>query len=523
MANSLKASARGLEIVDRARKKKGWTKKAPIWCQTALTAEATLKRFWSGHRINRETFIKICEAVDISNWQEIADMGALTDVYAVPKQDWGEAPDVCGFFGRGEELSQLEEWIVNDNNCRVVALYGIAGIGKTYLVKTLTSHIHDEFDYLFWRSLRQVPLVENILADLWQFFYPDREFDISQSFNETVSELIQFLRNNRCLIVLDDFDAVLQSGDRTGSYLEGYEGYGELLKRLAETSTKSCLVLIGREKPREIAAKERKASPVRSHQLLGLQLSEAGEILLAKDLIFDKDDWEQLINIYRGHPLALQVVSSIIQELYDCSVTAFLKQKTIFLGDINLLLSQQFKRLSNLEKEVIYWICLNRLPVSIFQLQMYTASLETSPLLEVLTSLGWRSLIERTTDNDEVLFLLQPMVMKYVTTEFVERICNEVYQKNLELLRSHPLVLQYEVEGRKTEFPYRSTILMVKDRLIKQFGSKSILIERLNDILSILKNNPAIETGYAKVNIYNLLEELNQNTQSTMFLSCGLK
>jgi hypothetical protein len=518
MVNSVKASVQGLEIVDKARKKKGWTKKTPIWWQTAFTSEATLKRFWEKRRINRETFIRICETVGISNWQEIADMSAAeASEHQIPIQDWGEAPDVCGFFGRTEELSLLGEWIVNDNDCRMVAVCGIAGIGKTYLAATLAVSVQDKFDYLFWRSLRSAPPIENVLTDLLRFFGSEKELSLTQGFNYIVSQLIHFLRNNRCLIVFDDFDAVLQSGERAGFYLEGYEGYGELLKRLGDASTKSCLLLMSREKPKEITSTEGEAVPIRCIKLTGLQPPEAKEILRDKELS-DWDDWEKLIKIYRGHPLALQIVSTIIQELFNGSVTEYLKQNTIVLGDIGILLSQQFQRLSSLEKEIMYWLALNRQPVSKLQLLKYTELNETSPLLEVLTSLGWRSLIERTTENGEVLFLLQPMVMKYVTNEFVTQVCREIHQGKLEVLKSHALVIQHQGQNRKVEFPYRPIMSMVKDRLTKQFGNKTMLIEGLNNILYILKDNPAIETGYAKDNILNLLAELNHHMQSTIFL-----
>jgi len=47
-----------------------------------------------------------------------------------PIADWGKAPDVTVFYGRNEELTTLEQWIVSDR-CRVVALLGMGEIGKT--------------------------------------------------------------------------------------------------------------------------------------------------------------------------------------------------------------------------------------------------------------------------------------------------------------------------------------------------------------------------------------------------------
>jgi transcriptional regulator with XRE-family HTH domain len=48
------------------------------------------------------------------------------------RQSWGEAPDVRGFVGRVEERDLLRD-CVTDQRCRLVALLGLGGIGKTAL------------------------------------------------------------------------------------------------------------------------------------------------------------------------------------------------------------------------------------------------------------------------------------------------------------------------------------------------------------------------------------------------------
>lgn len=516
MAVSLRASTKGLEIVNKARKRKGWTKTMTVaWWQTALTSQATLRRFWRKQPIQQDTFIKICEAVGLSNWQEIVDGSEVDDLETreMPLQNWGEAPDVSAFYGRTEELAKLERWIVTDG-CRLVALLGMGGIGKTALAAMLADGIQDKFNYLYWRSLRPAPPIEDILAELLQFLshqYPanpslprDEGRVLPEGVNARVSQLIDCLRKHRCLLILDDFDTVLQSGDPTGSYLEGYEGYSELTRRVGEVSNKSCLVLISREKPREVASREGRSLPVRSLKLTGLQSAEAREILREKDLS-EADNWDRLITLYRGHPLALQIVSTIIQELFNGRVSEFLKQQTIVLGDLSDLLNQQFKRLSNLEKEIMYWLAINRQPIFLSQLQADLGlTVATSTLMEVLSSLGWRSLIEKSTENSEILFTLQPVVMKYVTNQFVTQVCAEICTRNIELLKSHALV-KHQGQYGANEFLIRPILTLVKERLMKVFGNESRMAESLNEILSMLQGKTLTEIGYASDNILNLL------------------
>ena len=52
------------------------------------------------------------------------------------RQDWGEAPDVLGFVGRAEELATLCDWVLEDR-CRLAAVLGMGGIGKTALAARL--------------------------------------------------------------------------------------------------------------------------------------------------------------------------------------------------------------------------------------------------------------------------------------------------------------------------------------------------------------------------------------------------
>ena len=73
MAGLLRASEEGLKIIDMVRRNLGWNKTEDSWCMAALVSTATLKRFWARKGIRRENFINICNAVEINNWEYIAE------------------------------------------------------------------------------------------------------------------------------------------------------------------------------------------------------------------------------------------------------------------------------------------------------------------------------------------------------------------------------------------------------------------------------------------------------------------
>lgn len=353
-------------------------------------------------------------------------------------QDWGDAIDVSTFYGRTEELAKLEQWLVQDR-CRLVTLLGMGGIGKTALVAKLAEQIQGEFEYLIWRSLRNAPPLQNLLAELNQFFSKGQETDLPETVDGRVLLLMEHLRSSRCLLVLDNAETILREGVRTGCYREGYEGYGQLLRCVAETSHHSCLVLTSREKPRGLAAKEGETLAVRSLQLTGLPTAEAREIFKAKGFFSaSESDWRALIEHYAGNPFALEIVAPKIQDFFDSSVAKFLevlKQGTFVFDDIRSLLERQFNRLSELEIEIMYWLAIKREPVSFPELQAaFADKVRQSEILEALASLHRRSLVEK----NLVGFTQQPVVMEYLTEQLIEQVGEEITTQNLLFSKAMP-------------------------------------------------------------------------------------
>lgn len=343
---------------------------------------------------------------------------------SVRRQDWGEAPDVSDFFyGRDRELAALQEWIVEDG-CRAIAVFGMAGMGKTALCTLLAEQIKDRFECMIWRSLRHAPPVGDLLAELIEFLGNSPQADLPATTSDRIKRLMNCLKQQRCLVVLDGVESIMQDSDYAGQYSPGYEEFGELLHRIGSSRHQSCLLLNSWDKPREIALLEGRVSAasaqrsrrVRSFQLDGL--GAAARRILQEQSLSDQEEWDALIDIYRGNPLALQIVSARIKELCNGSVAKYFDFGTLILDKhFQQLLHQHYERLSELEKEIMRAIARHRQPISLEKLLAQINLASASEVIEALNSLGWRAAIEKIPQGNESLFTLQPVVMKYVTRE----------------------------------------------------------------------------------------------------------
>lgn len=408
---------------------------------TKSNLRSTLDRFEFSHPSNLRDFVQISKFSTCAESPHPAEIpypasnptSTGEEAMEKPKsvRDLAEMPDMAVFYGREAELATLKQWILYERT-RLLLLRGLSGIGKTALAVQLVQQVMGEFDAVVWRSLRRSPSLEGLSDSLIRGLSRLNLFgantatptetgagELAGSVSNTLytknsdrtSMLFPYLRQARCLIILDDIHCILAESEFAGKYRSGYENYGVFFQQLAELSHHSCLLLLGWEPPREIPALKGKNAPVRGLQLGSLGAA-AQNILRDKGLV-EMENAAALIEAYQGNPLWLKIVATMIQDLFDGSVAEFFRYEPRCLGeDLRAVLDRQYRRLSEAEKTVILALATESYAVSVGQfVESKTGSFRG--VFNALQSLERRCWIEKSRSQ----FFLVPMLKHYVQTE----------------------------------------------------------------------------------------------------------
>jgi WD40 repeat protein len=431
-------------------------------------------------------------------------------------RQWGGAPDVAGFLGRAIERSTACRWL-QDERSRVVAVVGMGGIGKTLLATRTAVDLAPAFERVCWRSLRDAPPFDEWLDETTRLL---AHADSRGNDPTGLDGLLDVAREVRCLLVLDNFESVLEPATTAGRYRRGYEQYGALLEAFAQSPHRSRLLLTSREQPPRLASL--KGQSVQVLGVPGLDVADSQALLRHRDLEGDDAAWRDLVQRYGGNPLALKLAGASIGELFGGDIATYVADLELgtgaVLGGVGKLLDSQVQRLAPLELDVLRWLAVEREAVSLADLASgLSAASPRRATREAVEALLRRSLLERLDAPAGSTFALHPVVLEYVSDKLVDELADEIVVDQLTALCARPLI-----DGVAREYVRASQERVLGEpllaRLAARMGSRSAVDRQLLHLLDVLRSKPRERQAYAPGNIANLLR-LHRGNLSQLDLS----
>ena len=446
----LRATPAGLELVDKARRIRGWNRQSAIWYIQANVGLSTLKRFWKPDKcpISYDAFVSIVEAVG-EDWRKVAGFDDETQlseatrlaaietstVPEIPVLILHEMPEPREIYGRTEkELPQLINLV---SQSRLVFLWGMGGIGKTALAAQMVDQLAygtcsqpSAFDRIIWRGLSAGSNLDHFWTQL------DLDLGISPQINlhtarydwTDPSRIVAKFQTERTLVVIDVVESnPVERAEDIPAWEPADRGrYCEWFAQLSKPRHNSCILVLSREHANEVQQLEGANPAVRSLKLEGLKLGGI-QLLEQYNLKPETDAWRALIDLYRGNPYALTMIATLIKDQFGGSARELLTTGTLVLGKMESVIAERIRHITPDEKKILttlarlkepcdratLWNELqNQTPAQ--TLETPSAAISQSTLIESIASLDRKCLVEIMTEQEKVLFTLQPMVMKYV-------------------------------------------------------------------------------------------------------------
>jgi WD40 repeat protein/DNA-binding SARP family transcriptional activator len=436
-----------------------------------------------------------------------------------PRQDWGEVPNVGPLYGRQDEAAQLQHWLLHER-CRLIALLGMGGVGKTALAASAVHAVAADFEVVLWHSLLNAPPLDELLREVLQQLEPGAPLNLPGDPEAQIGRLLAALRRSRCLLVLDNLESLLRP-NQPGVTRPGYEGYVQLLRAAAERSHQSCVVITSRERPQGMGLLAEDTPLVQLLRLGGLSAEAGAQMLAARGMTATDSAAGELVQRYSGNPLALRLIALTVREVFGGDTRAFLETEAAIFDDIGAVLDQQMARLNPLEQAILFWLAIEREPVSAAALRANLVPQETPrAFLEALRALQQRSLLESVGDG----FALQNVLIEYLTERLVAGVCAELLDQDPQSgwlaatdSPTHPLtrsmldcfaLLKAQTREYIRQSQVRLIVQPIADQLVAKLG-KARFAAQARALLATLRAAAPLAPGYAAGNLLNLLLHLN--------------
>ncbi len=280
------------------------------------------------------------------------------------RHDFGNWMGAIELLGREPEQQQLAEHLVADQ-ARIIGVMGITKIGKSCLCEAVVRRLAHQFPVILCRSVRSQISLADILNRLITLLDPENYLGTA-TLEDLLPAVIQLMQQQRCLLILEDFDAIAQTGSIAQQEAALYQ---QFLQRTSQLAT-GCVLVISRinteilnlpvwQQGHHLSLSS--LNPLASQQLM----AQYGALPPAPLL-------DDIQTYYAHHPHYLSVVAQQVHGTLSGSWPYFWDSlSTRIVQSVQHCLESDYSHLNSVEQAVIHWLAVAAKPLSINHLQLH--------------------------------------------------------------------------------------------------------------------------------------------------------
>ena len=285
----------------------------------------TFTKFHNGDGVTRDTAEAYCGLLEISNWCE--DWDKFFEMVPEAIADWS-VYDEKFWVGRKKLVSSLTKQL--NENCRLLVLLGITGIGKTALAECIADDIQLRFSKILRVNFDSEDRPKDFMSVASRWL---EELGLSLAIADRqpiaiVKELVNYLREKRILVLIDSLESLLTDGEDGWGDFED-EWWTKFFENfLTIESAQSSLIVTSQDLPTKIEKLASRYPNAYHREILDGLLADEQMALFGKAGLDvsteskDKPILERIGKIYHGHPLTLRMVSAEIVESFGSNTCA---------------------------------------------------------------------------------------------------------------------------------------------------------------------------------------------------------
>jgi hypothetical protein len=259
---------------------------------------------WQPEPDNRKTLALCCSQSPIPYPQSLKTPHRVLEDHAIR------------WVGRTELINELEYRLQQD--CRVLSLVGITGIGKTSLAMRLTLEPSVALGFPEFYTVSIDRASSNFLVVARQLLgeQPALEEQLQKDPDSLVQAMVTKLLTHPCLLLLDMVEEILESDGEGGhQFIEPI--FAQFFEQIIKAEQMPSRIILTSQDQPPMIAEGRYLWRSHTERLKGLEESEALELFESWDVRIQSDvdleNLKRMIHVYEGHPLALRVIAGEIR------------------------------------------------------------------------------------------------------------------------------------------------------------------------------------------------------------------